>query len=463
MRFLFTCYALFFSGFCLAAERPNILVIMGDDCTFNDLPIYGGENAKTPNIDQLATRGLVFEQAFLSSAMCQPCRAELFTGLYPVRNGCSYNHSSCRVGTKSLVHYLEPLGYRVGLAGKKHVKPEESFPFEDVPGFDASCVRNPTHDSDLSGMEEFIKRDKNQPFCLTIGLVEPHVPWVMGDASKYPSAKIKLPENLADTKVTRQHFSDYLAEITYMDSQIGQILAKLEESGRNDDTIVIFTSEQGSQFPGCKWTNWNTGLHTGLVVAWPGKIEGGSRTSALVQYADVVPTLIELAGGTVEPGVFDGSSFARVLRGETHEHREFVYGIHNNVPEGPPYPIRSVFDGTHRYIRNLLPDELYIEKHLMGGGRLNNPYFATWLGAQPAQEDVYERVKRYMRRPAEQVYLSNEDPYEMSNLAGSASVAEVQKKLAAELDRWMKSQGDPGAAMDSVEVHRDAKTAKHRY
>lgn len=84
---------------------------MADDCTYNDLPLYGGQNAKTPNIDALAARGLTFNQAYLASAMCQPCRAELFTGQYPLTNGCSWNHSASRPDTKSLPHLLKPLGY----------------------------------------------------------------------------------------------------------------------------------------------------------------------------------------------------------------------------------------------------------------------------------------------------------------------------------------------------------------
>lgn len=445
-----------------AAERPNVLIIMADDCTYNDLSLYGGQNAKTPNIDALAARGLTFNQAYVASAMCQPCRAELFTGQYPLTNGCSWNHSASRPNTKSLPHLLKPLGYRVGIAGKVHVKPDNAFPFDNVSGFDKNCVRDPTQNHDLAGISDYMSATKNvSPFCLVIALVDPHLPWVMGDASKYPAKKIKLPKNLADTPITRQHFANYLAEITYMDGQVGEIISTLEASGSAKDTLVIFTSEQGSQFPGCKWTNWNTGLHTALIASWPGQIPEGIRTDALVQYADVAPTIVELAGGQPSAN-FDGSSMADVLTGQSDTHRKFAYGIHNNLPEGPPYPIRSITDGRHRYIRNLLPDELYIEKHLMGGGKLNNPYWATWVGADPVkQPEVYERVKRYMTRPAEQLYLTVEDPYEMTNLANSANVAATQQRLSDALDQWMKAQADPGAAVDTVEALKASRRGQH--
>ena len=459
-----------------AFEQPNFLIIMADDCTHNDLPLYGGENAKTPNIDALAKQGLVFNRAYLAEAMCQPCRAELYSGLYPMSNGCAWNHSASRSNLNTMPHFLGEQGYRVGLAGKVHVKPELAFPFEKVGGFDKSCVRNPTQEHSLDGVANFIERDDN-PFCLVVALVEPHVPWVMGDASQYPPGKIKLPPNIADTPRTRADFGKYLAEITYMDGQVGEILTALEHSGKADNTLVLFTSEQGSQFPGCKWTNWDTGVHTALIARWPGKVKPG-RTDAIVQYCDVLPTLLDAAssptpqkkadseGKTDIVIPFDGQSFLAVLNGKTQTHREFAFGCHNNIPEGPSYPVRTVTDGEYRYIRNLKPDEIYIEKHLMGSkgeGKLNNPYWSTWVFESWNQEETYNLIKRYTRRPAEQLYHTRSDPYELKNLANDPAYASVKSKLAGELIRWMKSQGDPGADQDSHEAINAAKKGEHLF
>ena len=458
-----------FLGACsmaVAAKPTNVLIIVADDCTYNDLPLYGGENARTPNINGLAAEGLVFNRAYLAEAMCQPCRSELFTGRYPMGNGCAWNHSGSRPGIRSMVHHLGGLGYRVGISGKVHVKPESVYPFAKVDGFDVNCVRNPTREHSLEGISRFMSDDDGQGFCLVVALVEPHVPWVMGDASKYPPKKIKLPPNIADTRITREAFSRYLAEITYMDGQVGDVLGALKKSGKADNTLVVFTSEQGSQFPGCKWTNWDTGVHTALVARWPGVIAQGRRTDALVQYADVLPTLLEVAGGKVAGKELDGTSFLPVLRGKEQSQRRYVYGVHNNLPEGPSYPVRTVSDGKFRYLRNLRPQEMYIEKHLMGWtgkGTLNNPYWATWIRESTNNADTYKLVKRYMHRPAEQLYHTAADPYEMSNLAGSAAHEGTRKRLAAELDRWMKQQGDPGAAQDTKEALAAAREGKHLY
>jgi len=457
-------FVLLGGAFARADDRPNVLVIMADDCTYNDLPVYGGPNARAPNIDRLASEGLTFDRAYLAEAICQPCRAEFFTGLYPMRNGCAWNHSSSRPTVRSLPHELGALGYRVGLAGKVHVQPAEAFPFETVAGFDPNCVREPTRPHDLGPTFQFLTRDPDEPFCLVIALVEPHVPWVMGDPSRYPADALTLPPNLADTPKTREDFASYLAEITYMDGQVGEILETLERSGQSDETLVLFTSEQGAQFPGCKWTNWDTGLHTALIARWPGVVPPNHRTDALVQYADLVPTLVEAAGGDPEALEVDGRSFLPVLLGERSSHRDFVYGLHNNVPEGPPYPIRTVSDGRYRYIRNLSHEEIYIEKHLMGlmgGSAIHNAYWPTWVRHTWNDPNTYALVKRYMRRPPEELYDTSRDPYELENLADDPAQAERKARLAAELDRWMTAQEDPGVPVDTVEALEAARRGAH--
>lgn len=439
-----------------AAERPNVLIVIADDCTFNDLPLYGGRNAPTPHIDGLAREGLVFDRAYVGMSMCVPCRAELFTGQYAFTNGCVRNHAPCRVGTRSLPHHLGGLGYRVGIAGKVHVSPAKSFPFEHVAGFDGNCTRNPTRPHDLAGIREFMVRGsgsgaQGERFCLVVGLVEPHVPWVMGDPKRFRAEAIELPPNLVDTPQTRDEFARYLAEVEFMDAQVGQVLDTLRESGHADDTLVLFTTEQGSQFPGNKWTCYDTGLHTALIARWPGHIAAGKRTAALVQYADVTPTLVDLAGGDPADQTcgFDGRSFVRVLRGQADTHREFAYGIHNNQPEGDEYPIRSVTDGEWRYIRNLTPEVPYMEKHVMGlagNTATTNRSWPTWLEAAKTNPGARRLVNRYTRRPAEELYHTAADPFEQTNLASDQSARPLKDRLGAELDRWLEAS-EPGPGL----------------
>ncbi|MBN1457294.1 MAG: sulfatase [Sedimentisphaerales bacterium] len=429
-------------------KKPNILIILADDATYNDLPLYGGTNVTMPRLKQFASEGKTFNRAYVSMSMCQPCRTELYTGLYPMRTQTCWNHCSTLPETKSVCHYLSDLGYRVGLTGKLHVTPRRCFPFDKVEGFETNCVA-PTADYDCSGIQRYMETDKIQPFCLVVGLVVPHVLWTVGDSSHFNLKELKLPPNFVDTPETRRDFAAYLAEIEVLDKKIGDILDTLKKSGCAEDTIVIFSSEQGSQFPGCKWTNYECGVHTGFVVRWPGYVKPSTRTDAMIQYADVLPTLIEAASGTVKPNQHDGTSFLDVLLDKKDTHRQYVYAMHNNLPEGSPYPIRSVRDERYRYIRNLLLEKLHIQKYIMG--KSHTHYWQSWMLAAGENENAYKLVSRYMKRPAEELYDSRQDPYELNNLADNEQYADVKKRLSEELDRWMKEQKDPGPALDTLE------------
>jgi uncharacterized sulfatase len=440
-------------------EQPNIVLIVADDVCHHDLPVYGGTNVKTPAIDRLASEGTVFSSAYLALSMCMPCRTELYTGLYPVRNGCCWNHSAARPGTRSAVHHLRELGYRVGLAGKQHVSPADSFPFESVPGLTSDCCAVHT-EFDPAGIRAFMEQDARRPFCLVVGLVEAHVPWTMGDLSHFDPDTLALPPYLADTPETRRDFAKYLAEIEVLDNRLGATLQSIEDCGCAETTLVIFTSEQGYQFPGGKWTNWDAGIHTGFVVRWPGHVPAGRRTDALIQYADVLPTLIEACGGDPSDADMDGTSFLRVLVGQSDVHRRYAYAMHNNIPEGPPYPIRAITDGSYHYIRNLRHEALYIEQHVMGPPKWHD-YWSSWLARATFDAHTERCVRRYMRRSREELYDVSQDPFEINNLAGDPHHDSVRRKLRSELDLWMAAQGDPGASIDTEAQWKAAKAGRH--
>lgn len=431
-----------------AASAPNFLLIMADDASYHELPLYGGKNIRTPNIDRLAAEGLVMRQAYVTIAMCVPCRAELHTGLYPMRNGVRWNHVGASPGTRSAPHYLGERGYRVGLAGKVHTTPKTVFPWEMVEGFERNCVAA-TAGSDCAGIKEFMGRNPAQPFYLVVALVSPHAPWTVGDRSRFDPAKIAIPPYLPDTPETRSDLVAYYAEYEDMDRQVGDILRTLEETGRAGDTLVLFSSEQGGQWPGAKWTNWDAGLHTAMVARWPGRVAPGTSTEALVQYVDVLPTLLEAAGGDPRAVPFDGRSFLPVLLGRTQRHRDVAFAMHNNLPEGPAYPIRAALDGRYHYIRNLQPDRLYIEKHVMGRTE-HNKYWPSWVWQSETDPHAYAIVQRYMRRPAEELYDNAADPFQLRNLAADPAHAETKRRLSSALDQWMREQGDPGAEVDTV-------------
>ena len=160
MRFflLLLFFPFFVSSYSRASDKPNLLFIIADDCTFRDIGCYGGQ-AKTPNIDKLASQGMQFSHCFQAAPMCSPTRHNLYTGLYPVKSGAYPNHTFVDKGTKSIAHYLKALGYRVALSGKTHINPREAFPFEY-----SSKANNP----DLDSISLLFKEcsESETPFCL---------------------------------------------------------------------------------------------------------------------------------------------------------------------------------------------------------------------------------------------------------------------------------------------------------
>lgn len=438
-------------------QRPNILIIIADDCTYSELPLYGGKNVKTPEIDKFASEGLTFNKAYVSMSMSTPCRTELYTGYQPVKNGVCWNHSQARKGTKSIVQYLGEYGYRTGIAGKVDVRPREVFPFEMVEGLERKCTSK-TAKYDETDMKEFMSRNSKQPFCLVVGLITPHVPWTVGDPSHFDPKTLKLPPYLADTKVTRESYTKYLAEIEVLDQQVGKTLRALNETGNENNTIVIFTSEQGAQLPFCKWTNFDNGVHTALIARWKGVTKAGVRTNALIQYCDVLPTLLDAVGDKANRN-FDGSSFLPVIKGEKESHRKYAYFMHNNIPEGPSYPIRSITDGQYHYIRNLDNSKIFIQKFIMGADD-SNDYWKSWM-FNSTNDRTNNLINSYMIRPAEQLYDLANDKYEQNNLAGKEQFASKQLELSNELDKQMKKSGDPGKQLDTNQEFNAQKKGEH--
>ncbi len=438
-------------------ERPNILLILPDDQTWRDNGCYGHPDVRTPNIDRLAEAGMRFTHCFTATAMCAPTRQQLYTGLFPVRNGAYPNHSRVYGGTRSMVHHLKALGYRVGIAGKHHFGPRDSFPFENLKPKDVPA---------------FIGRKPDEPFCLIVCSHSPHLPWKAGDASAYDPDALTLPPYLVDTPETREALTKYYAEITDFDREVGECMRHVREAGAEKDTIFIYTSEQGAQFPHGKWTCYDVGLRTALVVRWPRRVKPGTTTDALVQYVDVVPTLIEAAGGDparIDTGCpdargetgFDGRSFLGVLLGRADTHRDAVYGAHTTrgiIAGSDCYPIRSVRTRRYKYIRNLNHESAFHNVLI----QREKSYWPSWQEKAKTDPKAAYLVRMYEHRPAEELYDLRADPWELENLADEPALARVKADLRKRLDAWMAQQGDKGNATEMQARQRQGRGKKKK-
>ena len=448
------------------SKRPNILLLIGDDMTCEDSEPYGSRQVRTPNMARLAREGMCFDRMFTATAMCAPTRQQLYTGMYPVRNGAYPNHSKVYDGVKSLPHYLKTLGYRVGLIGKRHFGPPASFPFETV-----GNEKDKKGASNTAAIAEFVNRDKQQPYCLIVCSNEPHGPWNMGDPAAYKADELTVPPYLVDCPQTRRDLTKYFAEITYLDGQLGDCLKIVDESGRSNNTIVIFTSEQGSSFPfGGKWTCYEMGLKTAFIVRWPAAVKAGTRNGALTQYVDVTPTLIEAAGGapeTIQTGRpdahgatgFDGRSFLNVLLGKTNQHRDYVYGAHTTrgiINGSACYPVRSVRGERYKYIWNPNHEAVFYNVIATRPDEL----LQIWKDIGKTNPAVAARARSYQHRPAEELYDLEKDPYELRNLADDPAYAKIKARLRKALERWMAQQGDEGNATELKAIERQGPNRK---
>lgn len=418
-----------------AIEKPNIVFMLADDCSYWDIGTYGSVDAITPNIDQLAMDGMKFTKCYQSAPMCSPTRHNIYTGLYPVKTGAYPNHTMVDEGTKSIVQYLKPLGYRVALAGKRHIQPESIFSFEYL-------TRGNEVDA-YPKIEDFVKdaKTKGEPFCLFFCSKEPHTPWDKGDPGKFPPDELRLPPFFVDTKDTREHFSRYLAEINYLDWQVGQVLEILENNELKDNTLVIFASEQGNSFPFAKWTCYDVGVRSAFIARWPGVIEPGAISDALIEYVDVLPTFMEVAAGT-PVNILDGRSLAPLMKGESVDHKEFAYslqttrGINNGSDH---YGIRSVVSDKYRYILNLTP-EVPFKNNITE----RETWWTSWKAVAKEDSSAAKLVRKYQYRASIELYDLDNDPYNMNNLADDPTYEETVELLHDKLVAWMESCGDKG-------------------
>ena len=424
-----------------ASKPPNLLIIVADDLSYLDLGFRGNTQVATPNIDRLAKEGTCFTRAFTGTAMCAPMRQQMLTGIFPIRNGAYPNHSSIKPGIKTWPTYFAEMGYRVALLGKRHFGPPEAFPFEFL-NKNAEDVLN------FGALEDFLRKRTGDPFCVFVTSHQPHAPHTLGDPSRHPPGAVRLPPNWVDTPETRNTFSNYLAEVEYLDGEVGQCLGILERSGAAANTISMFCSEQGIGMPFAKWTCYDLGLRQTVVVRWPGKVKAGASTEAMVEGVDWLPTLMEAAGGRAPEGI-DGRSCLPVLLGRKSTHAEHVYGVHTTrgiINGSDCYPVRSIRTERYKLILNL-KHEAEFRCVIMNE---REGYWNSWLERAKTDARAKGIVERYTRRPAVELYDVGNDPFEQTNLAGRPQHARLIDELSAKLRAWMEQQGDRGVETEML-------------
>ena len=424
------------------STRPNLVLFLSDDHGYLDSPVYGSNAVRTPFMQKLAASGMTFSNAFSGAAICIPSRAIIASGLCSHRNGAIANGRQMHAGIKTLPAYLASLGYHVAHFGKSHFLPASNYAaWESVP----SEIRGEgplNNDLDTRAFDSWLaaRTETKQPLCLIVCSHSPHVIWDRN--SEYDPAKIELPPSFVDTPETRGARANYYTDITKMDSQLGAVRNSVQRHlGAN--TLFLYTSDNGAQWPFAKWNLYDAGIRLPMIAAWPEVIRPGARTEAMINFTDLLPTFIELAGGA-PPRDIDGKSFAGVLKGATKRHRDEIFASHTADNNGQMncYPMRAVRTARYKYIRNLYPELTYHTHIDRALGRDGKDAWDSWVLRAKTDPRAGAIVRRYHERPAEELYDLRDDPHEMRNLA--IANPSPLNELRGKVDRWMRSMDDRG-------------------
>lgn len=428
-------------------SRPNIVVFIADDLAMGDIGPYGSQVARTPNLDRLAGESLRFTRAFAASPTCSPSRSALLTGLMPFRNGGHANHGGVREGTRSIVQYLEPLGYRVAIAGKLHIGPTAAFPFERIEGTNQP---EPGHEDDgvlwtdltLGPVDDWLGGlPDDQPFALVVADHSPHVIWP--ESPTYETSDVDVHPLHIDTPWYREFRTRYYTDVTKMDRNVGLLLEQLDRHGVADNTLFVFIADQGPQWPFGKWGLYDYGIQTPLIVRWPGTVsQPGGTTDAMASFVDLVPTLVEAAGGPVPEGL-DGVSLMDVISGDGAGERTEVFASHTGDGEMNQAPMRMLRTARFKYILNLAPEILYTTHMDKAEGPITGAgYWDDWRELSFRDESAANVLWRYHNRPAEELYDLESDPGETVNLAGDSEHEAILLEYRERLADWRRQQGD---------------------
>ena len=358
---------------------------------------------------------------YCSVSQCAPLRAELYTGLLPKNNGVLANaKKEKRPGVKNIADHLIPLGYKVGLTGKKHFGLGNAK-IDVIPGF-ASSANGSNQVHSFDGIEKYVVEAKKEEssFCVIIGSTHAHHPWDHGKESNFPINKIKLRPHYVDTPGARQAVAKHAAEVEVLDRQVKETRELMKEMDLEKNTILIFLSEQGIAMPRGKWSPYEHGSRALCLAHWKGHILP-RETTALAMYCDIIPTLVDFAGGK-DPGL-DGKSLMGLWTDkQVKRHRKEV--LISNVH---PFWQKAIVTDTHKLIWTGNPEREHIWGNFHSKGKFFAKPWAEWKEKAQTDETATRKVERVLQPKAFELYDVVSDPYEINDLAG---LPEHQKRIS---------------------------------
>jgi N-sulfoglucosamine sulfohydrolase len=409
------------------SELPNILWITSED----NSPFagcYGDEFATTPNMDLLASQGFLYTHAFANAPVCAPARNTILTGVYASSGGNSHMRSQYPKSeiVKPYPVYLREAGYFC----TNNVKEDYNLPADQTRGiWDESSNR-----------AHYKNRQPGQPFFAVFNSTISHESSIHRrtplEDLRHDPQKVKLPPYHPDTPDMRHDWAQYYDKIEDMDAWIGKILKELDESGEAENTIVFYYGDHGGVLARSKRFLYDSGTRVPFIVRIPEKYKylfpannPGTKVDRLISFVDLVPTLLSIVGIPV-PEYLQGNAF---LGDQKTNNPDYVYMFRDRMDERYDMS-RSVRDKKFRYIRNYMP----FRPH---GQHLEYlwlaPSIRSWEAAYKNGECNEIQSRFWLPKPAEELYDSENDPWEVNNLAGDPAYADVLLRMQNECTQWI--------------------------
>lgn len=408
------------SATATSPTRPNIIYIMSDDHAAHAISAYGSKINSTPNIDRIGREGMVLENCFATNALCAPSRAVILTGKHSHINGVTTHRSAPFDGGQlTYPKLLQKAGYQTAVVGKWHLNSDPTgFDYWNIlPGqgayHDPAMIENGTRQKHKGYATDLItdfsikfleQRDKARPFLLVSQHKAPHRPWqpdekhkdmyndieipqpetfnddytsratparlakmrILGDL-KFTDVKSTPPAGLAEPELKnwyyQRYIKDYLRCIASVDDNVGRLMDYLEKENLLDDTIIIYTSDQGFFLGDHGWYDkrfmYEESLRMPFLVRYPKEIKPGSRSDAIVANLDFAPTLLDFAGIT-KPDEMQGTSFRPVLAGNTPtDWQKAMYYHFHEYPDADHMAARhyGIRDDRYKLIHYYFPTD----------------------------------------------------------------------------------------------------------
>jgi len=444
-------------------NKPNIVWIMAEDIS-TELSCYGHPAVRTPNLDQLAQEGVLYTNVFTTAPSCAPSRSAMITSVYQTRIGAQDQRmrdrwSKCKNRMlpkpyRMITDYLREAGYFTALGCGYSRKTDFNFDTKTKP-FDGSdwSQRKPGQGSRGAGSQLFFAQ-------ITLPVTHRGGHW-RGIHKQLDNpvdpAKVELPPYYPDHPVCRQDWATYLDTIQVMDSQVGDILNRLDNESLKDNTMVIFIGDNGRCHVRGKCWLYDPGIRVPMIIRWPGKLKATTVCDDLISTIDISATVLKMAG--IEPPEnMDG----RIFLGPNVRKRQYIFAARDRIDEAVDC-IRCVRSKRYKYIRNYMPEKprtqkfAYIEAHRPMLHVMKELYAKGQLTSEQA-------LFMAPQKPEEELFDLENDPHEIHNLANSPGYQHILDNMRAALDKWIKETADTGLPCKKRSTKHDHKPTlnKHR-